>query len=86
MTKLPKVRRGTPSSKNGTAIPQISPQMISTGFPFKDISYFLKMETNTDLPNAIRESIKSLSESKSELLEKYAVTGCVCACVCAYGC
>lgn len=60
MTKLPKVRRGTPSSKNGTAIPQISPQMISTGFPFKDISYFLKMETNTDLPNAIRESIKSL--------------------------
>lgn len=53
--------------------------MISKGFLFKDISYFLKMETNTNLPNDNQDSIKLLfkllSESKIEL-EKYAGTVC----------
>lgn len=36
------------------------------------------METNTNVANAIQDSInfKRLSESKAELLEKYAVTVC----------
>lgn len=37
--------------------------MISKGFLFKDISYFLKIETNTNLPSAIQDSIKLLLQA-----------------------